>query len=180
MDQDQLDLFGSAYLPPGPASANPILGNQFFLMNGSPGGPAYASSAPSASSAVAAALTDEPLYVNAKQYHRILKRREARARWEAYHKSLKKDKGYIHESRHKHACRRPRGPGGRFLSAVEMAALDGEDGTSGQSQAENGTAENSPASAGPSFPPGSLGEKTTDLSPTAYSAPSPTRYHHLC
>ncbi|KAJ3128869.1 Transcriptional activator [Nowakowskiella sp. JEL0407] len=72
---------------------------------------------------------DEPLYVNAKQYHRILKRREARAKWEAIHKNSRKEKGYIHESRHKHAMRRPRGPGGRFLSAAELAALDAQNKT---------------------------------------------------
>ncbi|PWN95709.1 CCAAT-binding transcription factor, subunit B, partial [Tilletiopsis washingtonensis] len=64
---------------------------------------------------------EEPLYVNAKQYHRILKRRAARAR---ILQRRKREQPYQHESRHKHAMRRPRGPGGRFLTAEEVKAKE--------------------------------------------------------
>jgi len=69
---------------------------------------------------------EEPMYVNAKQYNRILKRRDARARWEQTTRNVRKEKGYIHESRHRHAMKRPRGAGGRFLSVAELAALDAQ------------------------------------------------------
>ncbi|KAL8697806.1 MAG: hypothetical protein Q9201_006923 [Fulgogasparrea decipioides] len=68
---------------------------------------------------------EAPLYVNAKQFHRILKRRVARQRLEeALRLTSKGRKPYLHESRHKHAMRRPRGPGGRFLTAEEVAAIE--------------------------------------------------------
>lgn len=64
---------------------------------------------------------ETPVYVNAKQFERILKRRVARQRLkEGLGYTLGSRRSYLHESRHKHAIRRPRGPRGRFLNKDKL------------------------------------------------------------
>ncbi len=111
---------------------------------------------------VSGGAEESPLYVNAKQFHRILKRRVARQKLEEQLRLTSKGrKPYLHESRHNHAMRRPRGPGGRFLTADEVAAMEKGEGLPGDENHQTpNTKSNENASSGQKRKAGALEDNT--------------------
>jgi nuclear transcription factor Y, alpha len=104
---------------------------------------------------------ESPLYVNAKQFHRILKRRVARQKLEEQLRLTSKGrKPYLHESRHNHAMRRPRGPGGRFLTADEVAAMEKNDDNPGMENQTPATKKSETATSGQKRKAGAIEHET--------------------
>ncbi|OAG31638.1 hypothetical protein NEDG_00113 [Nematocida displodere] len=66
---------------------------------------------------------EQAVFVNASQYPYIKRRKERRDHLDTLQK--KKDVAYQHESRHKHAMKRPRAPSGRFLTKEEASPSGG-------------------------------------------------------
>jgi hypothetical protein len=69
------------------------------------------------------ALAERAILVNAKQYTRILKRRLARKLIEDYFRAHPKQKSAAFPA-HNGSMRRPRGPGGRFLTTDEIRQME--------------------------------------------------------
>lgn len=77
--------------------------------------PASASQEPQEQPLMQSGDDSDVVYVNERQRDRILKRREQRAKQDAkLQQASGVRKPYLHESRHRHALNRVRGPAGRF------------------------------------------------------------------
>ncbi|XP_059668438.1 nuclear transcription factor Y subunit A-1-like isoform X2 [Cornus florida] len=120
----QMELVGHSIVCGSYPSSNPYCGSVLPALGPQALVPSHLSGEHHSRMALPIELTEEPVYVNAKQYHGILRRRQSRAKAELEQKQVVR-KPYRHESRHLHALRRARGTGGRFLKTNKVDSASG-------------------------------------------------------
>ena len=109
--QDCFDLYGYPFITPGD--------NYSFSQFNNPFKQKYL---------IKTLFDNKYIYINGKQYHRIMKRREVRKKLkesiQINKNKVDKNKKYHHESRHRHAMNRERGKGGRFISKKKIELIN--------------------------------------------------------